>query len=201
MFPSERLQLGDGVVVKGIGPSYIVYEWSLHGFSRCIEEGLPVSYCCIEDLVHDVLYHLCDEFLLNSCELLRRVVVGRCCELTFEVVGVFLVVDKADVDGHLELHLTTVAFARDAFIKLVEGNNLACELEVAVLFDLPQLCLIQIYICYPVLEDALHRCPNIGASDGEVVYLDGFGCGIVDACPVEAIADGAGCDEQSKQKQ
>ena len=167
------------------------------GFCRVV---LPVCHCCVEDLVGKVSHHLRDEFLLHCGELLRGVVFGGGRELPFEVFGVFFVVGEAHVDGHFELYLAAVAVARDAFIELVEGHDLACELQVAVLLHLPQLCLVHVDLGDAVLEDALHGCPDVGASDGEVVYLYGFGGGVVDACAVEAVADGAGCEEQGKQE-
>ena len=162
--------------------------------------GLPVGDGGVEDLVGDVLHHLRYEFFLHGGELLRGIVFGGCRELSLEVVGVLLVVDETYVDGHSELYLAAVSVAGDAFVELVEGDDLACELQVAVLLHLSQFRLVGVDFRYPVLEDALHRCPDIGAADGEVVYLDGLGGLVVDAGSVEAIADGTSRDEHREQE-
>ena len=100
-----------------------------------------------------------------------------------------LVVDKAHVDGHLELHLTAVSATAYTLVELVESCNLSRELQVAVLLHLPQLGLRCEDVSELVLEDRLHGCPHIGTPYGEVVYLYGLGLGVVYACSVELIGD------------
>ena len=152
---------------------------------------LPVCYCCVEYLVGDVLAHLCYEFFLYVYKLLCGIVGAGCCELLFEVIGVVLVVCESDVYGHLQLHLIGVATIGYTFVELVKTNNFAFQYKVAVSLNLFQSCLTGEDVGEFVLEDRLHWSPYIGATDGEVAYLYAFYLGVVYACSVELIADGA----------
>ena len=120
-----------------------------------------------------------------------------CCvasysELAFEVFLVVLVVRKAYVDRHLQLHLGAVAIAAHAFVELVKARNLACDNEIATTLHLPQLSLLGKDICQSIVENRLHGRPDVCRTNRERIKLNGLGLGVVDAGTIELVADGTG---------
>lgn len=152
---------------------------------------LPVCYCCVEYLVGDVLAHLCYEIFLYVYKLLGGIVGAGGCKLLLEVLGMVLVVCESDVYCHLQLNLIGVSAIGYTLVELVKANYFSFQNEVAVSLNLFQSCLAGKDVGELVLENRLHWCPHIGATDGEVAYLYAFNLGVVYACSVKLIADGA----------
>lgn len=109
-----------------------------------------------------------------------------------------LIIGKPYVHSHFQLHLRAISVAAHTFVELVEASYLSREHKVASSFHLLELGLLREYVGESIVEDRLHRCPYIRGTDGEGIDLNGFRLGVIDACAIEFIAYGTGCEPNNQ---